>query len=107
MNRTCVAPSVPSEAVRLICIALRAVCPAAATSVAKIQSIARSPLARDTTHVGALRADQPPKRTLLEAVRRPARDAAERERRREERGVELEATEQQRRVELDVRLDPP
>jgi len=41
-NGTCVAPSVPSVTVRLLCIALRAVCAPAATSVAKIQSTARS-----------------------------------------------------------------
>src|SRR4051812_6251819 len=107
MNRTCVAPSVPRDAVRVLCIALRAVCPAAATSVAKIQSMGAVPLGRDTAHVRTLRPNQPPEPALLEAVGGPSGNAAYRERRREERPVELETAEQQRRVELDVRPDPP
>ena len=39
-NRTCVAPMVPMVAVRLCCMALRAVCAAAAIRVAIIQRVA-------------------------------------------------------------------
>src|SRR6185295_8988318 len=78
-KRTCVAPSVPSVAVRLLCIALRAVCAPAATSVAKIHSTAAGS-ARHVADVDALRTNQPSERALLEAVRGPARDAPDRKR---------------------------
>src|SRR5690606_11176364 len=110
-KRTCAAPTVPSTAVRLLCIALRAVCARAAISVATIQSNRVLPSGARSggtwPDVHALRSDQPSRRTLLETVCRPPGRPSDRENGREERRLDPEAVQQQRGVELDVGSKPP